>query len=226
MKRRIFVGAVLFVFVLLLSFWGTKAVSGAEVTVAYKNIALNKPYTMQPAPNYKDANGTEDPDDKIQLTDGQSFGSSWSQKTTVGWQSFGTGIVITIDLGAVEPIRGVSVATAAGAAGVTWPSTILVMVSEDNKSWHSLGDLTVLGTASGVPPENGSYRYRTDQLKAHGRYVQFFVKADPYFFSDEIEVYQGEDAWLKLANPGPAIDNPKAYEETTPSSKPVKNKIK
>ena len=188
MKQKIFVGDVLLLTVfLLLSFWGTKVISGAEATATYKNIALNKPYTMEPEGNY---GLCTDPDDKIQLTDGQSFGSSWVRKTTVGWLCpLRTGIVITIDLGAVEPIQGVSVASTAGAAGVTWPSAIFVLVSEDNQSWHYLGDLTVLrNTVYWVPPETGlaSYRYRTDQLKAHGRYVQFFMNADPYFFTYEI----------------------------------------
>ncbi|MBI4025031.1 MAG: hypothetical protein HY360_08625 [Verrucomicrobia bacterium] len=174
-------------------------------------LAPGKFYTMNPHPNY---DLCTDEADRIQLTDGKTFGSSWGLKTTVGWMNPPNGQVqINLDLGMIAPIRGVSVSSAGGDCGVSWPSAIFVLVSDDNRHWHSLGDLTALSAVYGVPPETGqaSHRYWTDRLKAHGRYIQFLVNANPFFFTDEIDVYRGEDAWLKSINPGPAIDSPEKY---------------
>ncbi|MCL5097056.1 MAG: hypothetical protein M1608_05920, partial [Candidatus Omnitrophica bacterium] len=47
------------------------------------NLALGKPYTLEPAPNYPYCT---DPGDRTQLTDGQYVkGYFWTQKGTVGW---------------------------------------------------------------------------------------------------------------------------------------------
>ena len=94
--------------------------------VAYENIARGKPYTLHPMPNYPLCT---DPDDRIQLTDGQyTVGYFWTQKTTVGWVRLDQ-IVITIDLENHYPIRGLSFNKAAGIAGVNWPQAIEVNAS-------------------------------------------------------------------------------------------------
>ncbi len=57
----------------------------------------------------------------------------------------------------------------------------------------------------------GTYRYRTDRLRTHGRYVSLVVWNEPYTFVDEIEVWAGEPEWLKEPLPGPAIPDVQVY---------------
>ncbi|HCU35337.1 MAG TPA: hypothetical protein DGT21_07690 [Armatimonadetes bacterium] len=165
------------------------------------NIALNKPYTLEPAPNYGDC--SLDPDRKL-LTDGEyTTGYFWVQKTTVGWVRSGA-VVITFDLGQIEPIAGVSYSTAAGVAGVNWPMSALIMVSDDGQQWTALGDLITLSNRRGAPPLTPYrlHRFATDELQARGRYLALIVDCPPYLVVDEIEVYRGQDAWLNAAPKG------------------------
>ncbi len=170
-----------------------------------ENIALGKSVTFSAPPNYS---LSTDPEDHLQLTDGkyssegqlnevEKTTSIWVQKGTVGWQNKSP-MFITIDLGSVQPISGVSYSTAAGAAGVAWPGTVMVTVSDDNETWRDAGDLVVLSRKNGVPPAAGyaNFRYSTRDLKTRGRYVALAVAAAPYLFTDEIEIYAGEKQWL------------------------------
>jgi len=184
------------------------------------NIALGKAVTFSPAPNYMDC---ADPDDDKQLTDGQyssrgklreveNSRAIWVQKGTVGWQNVKP-VVITIDLGTVHPISGVSYSTAGGTAGVTWPTAIYMSVSNDGKIWHTLGDLAMLSRENGRPPEQGyaEFRYVTHSLHARGRYIAFAVMSTPFVFSDEIEVFKGDDAWINQPAQGETISDLKEY---------------
>jgi len=171
------------------------------------NIALGKSVTFNKRANY---GLTADPDDAIQLTDGkygmnENAGPLWVQKSTVGWNN-ALPVIITIDLGSVQPISGVSYSTAAGVSGVMWPSVICVATSDDNKIWHFAGDLVAL---SKKPPTEGykTFRYVTHDLQTKGRYISFGIADVPYTFVDEIEVYKGEDAWLDQPASGGMISN-------------------
>jgi hypothetical protein len=172
---------------------------------------LGKPYTLDPRPNYSHCT---DPDDGKQLTDGQyTVGYFWTQPSTVGWTN-ARPVIITVDLGAVQPIRGVSYNTAAGVAGVEFPLALTILVSDDGKNFYVAGELVSLSAKHGTPPRTGYavHRYRTEELKTHGRYVTFLVATSgPYCFVDEIEVYKGEADWLKLPLEGEAISDAKAY---------------
>lgn len=182
------------------------------------NLALGKPYTLKPRPNYSYCT---DPDDKIQLTDGAyTVGYFWTQPTTVGF-SRAYPAYITIDLGKIEPIAGVSYSTAAGVAGVTWPEAVLVLVSDDGTRWRSLDDLIGLSLKHGLPPEGkyATHRFATGDLKACGRYVQLVVAQTPYCFVDEIEVYRGKDEWLGQGFAGqPVASAEQFFIETKVSS--------
>src|SRR6266542_3779071 len=95
-----------------------------------KNIALHRPYTLTPAPNYT---LSTDPEDAAQLTDGgYSETGFWPHKSTVGWTHVSP-VSIVVDLGQDAPIAGASFDTAAGRAGVQFPSAIWVLVSVDGK---------------------------------------------------------------------------------------------
>jgi hypothetical protein len=173
------------------------------------NLALGAEYTLWPAPNYVHCT---DPDDHVQLTDGQTTTDYfWTQTGTVGWSS-APYAVITIDLGTVQPIAGVSFNTAAGVAQVTWPAAIQILTSDDGKTYHNAGDLVELDRkANGPLPEGYAIRrLATDQLRTRGRYVRL-VAVPPaggsYLFVDEIEVFRGPDELLDQPPVGELVDD-------------------
>ena len=184
--------------------------AGAFFCRAAENVALHRPYELSPAPNY--AHCTE-AGDKTQLTDGTTVkGYFWTQEGTVGWTRAAPAL-ITLDLGQVEPICGLSWSCAAGTAGVTWPECLYVLVSDDRRSWTCLGDLCELGTAERQPPAKGyaQFRFATDKLKGAGRYVCVVAAAQPYCFVDEIEVFKGDASWLADRKPGMTAESPLAF---------------
>lgn len=162
------------------------------------NLAVGRPYTLSIEPSYplcKDAG------DAIQLTDGVYVpGCTYRDKDTVGWK-MGEGsemrtVLITIDLGRVEPIAGVSYSTLAGGAEVPWPNAIVILVSDDGEAFHPVGELTALSALHERLPFRGPHRYRTNRLSAFGRYVRLAVMRAKYIFCDEIEVYRGRESSL------------------------------
>jgi hypothetical protein len=159
------------------------------------NIALEKTVTFNSKPNYPLCS---DSDDNKQLTDGKYSAAVdfQKQKTTVGWRN-AFPIIITIDLGSVQPISGVSYSTITDEPGfgLSRPTAIYIAISGDQKTWHYAGDLIDL---SPKPPAavNTPFRYTTHDLQTKGRYISFAV-VQPYdVVADEIEVYQGDAAWL------------------------------
>lgn len=185
------------------------------------NLALGKPYTLKPRPNYSYCT---DPDDKTQLTDGvYTVGYFWTQTTTVGFTR-AYPAYITIDLGKIEPIAGISFSTAAGVAGVTWPEAIFVLVSDDGTHWSSLDDVVRLSMKHGLPPADKytTHRFATGDLKACGRYVQLLVAQTPYCFVDEIEVYRGKDEWLGQGFTGQPVASPEEFFTETKVSSSIR----
>jgi hypothetical protein len=174
---------------------------------------------MQPPPNY---GLCTDADDSKQLTDGVfTENYFWTQLTTVGWQ--GTPIVlVTIDLGQIQPIAGLCYSTAAGVAGVAWPREIRIAVSDDGRLWRSPGDLIKLAQEHGSPPAEGYgvFRYEMRGLASRGRYVRLAVVTDgAYAFCDEIAVYRGADALLAgepqdAVTVDPEVATPMGWSET------------
>ncbi|MEI6501689.1 MAG: discoidin domain-containing protein, partial [Armatimonadota bacterium] len=168
------------------------------------NLALGKPYTMDPAPNYGDC---ADPDDAVQATDGvYTEGHFWTRKSTVGW--VGVSPTITLDLGQDQPIKGLSYHTAAGVADVHWPRRFLVFVSPDGQQWYRVGDLMKLNEPHRNLPAYGQYALRhiwTDALNTHGRYVALYVEPPHGTFTlvDEIEVWGGGQELLSKPYAGP-----------------------
>jgi hypothetical protein len=183
--------------------------SGADL----ENIALGKPYTLTPNPNY---GYCTDPGDATQLTDGvYTDGYFWVQPSTVGWTGAHPATV-TIDLGEVHPIRGASYNTAGGRADVAFPPLIFMLVSEDNQTWHYAGNIVELSAEHGLPDPAtyAIHRYWTDRLATRGRYVKFMAPSGGggYSFVDEIEVYRGDDAQSDRPAPGPDFDIDDAEE--------------
>ncbi|MDO4571294.1 MAG: discoidin domain-containing protein [Planctomycetia bacterium] len=161
------------------------------------NMALNKKYSLTPAPGYRHCT---DPDDKIQLTDGLSTSSYfWTQRGTVGWQS-APFAVVTIDLEKVEPIAKIEFTTAAHAGGVLFPRALLVQASDDGTVFYDVCDLMEHDrVVNGPLPEKYGIRCLTSQrLATKGRFVRFIVFGRGNFiFCDEIRIFRGDDALLE-----------------------------
>jgi hypothetical protein len=177
-------------------------------------MALGARYTLFPNPNYALCT---DPDDKIQLTDGKSTTRYfWTQKGTVGWQGKPY-VLITVDLGRVRPIQGVAFTTAAGRAGVLWPASIRILLSDDGKAFYDAGDLVALDhkTHGPWPKDYAIRRLATTELRGKGRYVRFLAQpSGPYIFCDEVEVFEGPAELLQAAHAGePIVDIGKFYRQ-------------
>jgi hypothetical protein len=174
------------------------------------NVAVGAHYTLVPAPSYALCS---DPGDGVQLTDGvYTEGDFWTTASTVGWGNTLT-TMVTLDLGKDFPIRGASLNTAAGRAGVNWPAAIRIFVAGEDGQFRDGGDLLALSEQHGAPAGDvyGVHRYWTDALRTHGRYVAFVVTNQPYTFMDELEVYAGDPAWLDETKPGEAIPDLAVY---------------
>ena len=179
------------------------------------NIALGKTVTVS-TPSTEPYTPDKNP---AQLSDGKYAGNDydsanktstlWVQKGALTWRVAKNPIVITLDLGKILPISGVSYNTAAGAAGVQWPSFIGIMVSDDAKAWHYEGNLVSLSRKNKIPPLNGysTFRFVTHDLKTRGRYIALTIVQAPYTVTDEIEVYKGDDAWLDLPETGQSFES-------------------
>ena len=201
--KQAFAAAALFILGLAFS---TDTFGAAPPDRPGNNIAAGVSYTMDPAPNYEHC--TEAGDTK-QLTDGvfhEGEESFWTQQSTVGWLRKKLAIV-TLDLGAVKPIRGLAFHTAAGRAGVRWPKAIRIMTAGEDRRFHDAGELLALSAEAGrtPPTEYGHHWYSSDQLRTHGRYVCLAIWGDRMTFVDEIEVYEGEAEWLNESLQGGAI---------------------
>ena len=243
-----------------------------------ENIALRASYTMEPGPSY---DLCSDPGDAEQLTDGvYTEGYFWAQKSTVGWVR-AKPVILTLDLGTVKPIRGVSYHTAGGVAHVGWPEAIYIFTAGEDGVFHEIGELVGLSTAQHGPlapkqatdamwalddmsfnnaeiydhydknrdryPDKmtpdlreqvrrdlheyraahyGSYRYWTDRLQTHGRYVCLVVwPVGKYSFVDEIEVYAGEPAWVNEALPGPGFTDVRAHADLLAIRKGIRRRL-
>ena len=177
-----------------------------------ENIAIGKQYKLWPSPHYSYCT---DPGDATQLTDGKTTKNYfWTQKSTVGWTN-APYVTITVDLGKDEPIGGVAFDTAAGVAGVEWPAEIDILVSSDGKTYRNAGELIALDEKLHGPwPKGyGIRRLLTNDLKAHGRFVQFVVISkigSPFTFCDEVEIFRGPSVLLTQES-GPQVSDAKSF---------------
>lgn len=170
--------------------WANQSLQSPEL-----NAALGRSYTLTPSPSYPHCT---DPGDLEQLTDGHSSGSVWQRKSTVGWGYPKSLPRIVIDLGQVEPIREVRVHSIGGGnAGVFYPASILLAVSDDHRTFHVAGAADSLGLAeqrhtSGRAPKK-PHVFRLGDLETRGRYVLVLLQPNGgLLFLDEIEVIRGD----------------------------------
>lgn len=192
-----------------------EATSAANADSPYpdwQNIASGKQVTFNTPPNEP---STADPEDAKQLVDGKLSPAvpMWNDKTIVGWVTPDP-VVFTVDLGTVQPIRGVALRLGAGQAGAEWPTAIQVYVSEKGDKFSPVGELMQM--LAKKPPAQGyaSFWLAADKLETYGRFVKFACSpknlgTGNYIFIDELEIYRGDDAWLK--KPLASIDSPEQW---------------
>ena len=156
------------------------------------NVALGRPYTVDPKPNY--SGGTSASGD-TELTDGvvTQSGTMWTQRSAVGWTHVRP-ITITIDLGRTISVGRITWHAAAGAAGVDWPAGVYAYASVDGAQYAALGDIISQDAARSGPPPTGHYTDHTfiaDISPTDARFVRLIADPrDPYLFVDEIQVFE------------------------------------
>jgi hypothetical protein len=159
------------------------------------NLALRKSCTFTPKPNYRLCT---DERDKIQLTDGLTFGCWWVKKTTVGWDRASTGIEIVVDLEQLWPVDEVRVHSVGGGfAYMEFPDFIAVLVSTDGRKYGFAGLVSSeeLANVRSVGHKRVPHTFVIDNLNTKARFVKIVVRpysANSRFFVDEIEVIRKE----------------------------------
>jgi hypothetical protein len=169
----------------LLSLIGTSNLCFSET-----NVALGKPYTVSPNPNYRFSAPASD---RTSLTDGkysvrpQRF---WTQQTTVGWQKSGP-VEILIDLGNIFLIKSIVLSTARRKeADVYYPKHIAAFIGHDKNHLRYVGDISK--HTDNVPGTYETKRFTLGGIRTKGRYVFLRIYPEgPYIFCDEIEVLEG-----------------------------------
>ena len=176
----------------------------AMTCFAARNLALNRPYVLSSPPNY---GLCTDDGDKTQLTDGELSDDAkmfWAQKSTVGWMHQKQPVSITIDLGAIHAIGGISLRSAGGASSVGFPAFAYIWVSDDGETYTCGGELLAASWRHGLPDDggnrrllrglpNGVHRYLAEPLRLAGRFVKLTCRpGSAYLFCDEIEVLAGD----------------------------------
>ncbi|MCC6423775.1 MAG: discoidin domain-containing protein [Phycisphaerales bacterium] len=180
----------------------------AQAGKAPANLALHKACVFNVAPDesYRGATAAA-------LTDGviPTAKSGDPLEGTVGWRygNYKT-VRITIDLRQIEPISGVSLTSVGGFDLHTHPISILIQTSEDGVQFVTVGDMAKLD-ANGPIPIFGTasvHTFVTHDLRTKGRYVRFVcVTPTPIFHCSEVEVYQGDPAWLTQTAEGEVIQS-------------------
>ena len=190
------------------------------------NLAEGKKYTISPPPSY---HLCTDSDDKIQLTDGQTTTSYfWTQQGTVGWQNVPFSL-ITVDLGAIEPISGFEFTTAAKAGGVEWPLAILVQSSEDGKTFRQVCNLVEDDISLQGPfPEKYAIRcLKSKTIQTKGRFVRFMaIGTGTFIFCDEVRVLRGSADNLDRPAVGDAVDQPDVQYKLMRTALCIKNRYR
>ncbi len=180
-------------------------VCNCKLVSARENLARRKSYTLSPKPNY---HLCTDKSDVIQLTDGRTSGSQWTDKSSVGWQKAEPAVEIVIDLGKKSAIYEVRLHTIGGGfAEVEFPEFAAVLLSDDNRRFRFAGlvsskDLSNIRARGyrGVPRTMS-----IEDINALGRYIKLIIRPKwRYVFLDEVEVFG--DSLLTVNNIKPRND--------------------
>ncbi len=171
------------------------------VANASENLALHRSYIYSPKPNYLLCT---DDSDSAQLTDGKSFGSKWTEKSTVGWRKPEPFVEVVIDLGQICTIEEVNVHTiGGGAATVEYPEFVAVLLSDKNSQFKFAGlasgrDFSdIRSTSSGI-----TGIMIIENINSSGRFVKLVAKPNgSTLFMDEIQVFGKKFSSTQSLNP-------------------------
>ena len=167
------------------------------------NLALGRPVTYLPEPNYRlTAKGDTDSTD---LTDGRLTQREdqhmWFESSAVGW-SYAGRVNLATDLGSVQPIDEVAVRFLGGSpqAGICTPGWIEVMVSDGpGEPYYKVAEFSKWTAGDkanyGVPRYEGQawvHRFRFRGLNTRGRMVGLRFYGAGLTCSDELYVFQGD----------------------------------
>ncbi len=168
-----------------------------------ENVALGKPVTYLPAPDYGlTAKGETDSTD---LTDGKLTQREdqhmWFEAGAVGW-SYGGRVNLAVDLGQIQPIDEVAIRFLGGSpqAGVCAPGWVEVMVSEALEGpYYRVAEFSKWTPGDreryGIPRYEGKawvHRFRFADLKTRGRCVGIRFYGAGLTCSDEVYVFRGD----------------------------------
>ena len=161
-----------------------------KLVSARQNLALHKNYTLSPKPNY---HLCTDKSDVIQLTDGRTSGSQWTDKSTVGWQKAEPVVEIVIDLAKKFVIYEVQLHTIGGGfADVEFPEFAAVLLSDDNRKFWFAGLVSSkdLESVRARGYRGVSRTMNVGNINASGRYIKLVIRPKwRYVFLDEVEVF-------------------------------------
>jgi hypothetical protein len=165
-------------------------VYSCNTVIAGQNLALRKSYTLSPKPNYYLCT---DKSDAIQLTDGRTSGSQWTNKSTTGWQSAEPAVEIVIDLSKKSVINEVRIHTIGGGfADVEFPEFAAVLLSDDGREFRLAGVVSSknLANVRARGHRGASRTMSVGNISASGRYVKLVIRPNwRYVFLDEVEVF-------------------------------------
>ena len=134
-----------------------------------------------------------DKSDEIQLTDGITSGSQWTNKSTVGWQNIEPAVEIVIDLSKKSVIDEVRIHTIGGGfAEVEFPEFIIVLVSDDGKRFGFAGLISSknLSNVKAHGYRGVSRIMSIGNINTSGRYIKLVIRPNwRYVFLDEVEVF-------------------------------------
>ncbi|MBW7988966.1 MAG: hypothetical protein FVQ84_02945 [Planctomycetes bacterium] len=165
-------------------------VYSCNIVIAGENLALRKSYTLSPKPNYYLCT---DKSDAIQLTDGRTSGSQWTNTSTVGWQRIEPAVEIVIDLGKKSAINEVRIHTVGGGfADVEFPEFVAVLLSDNGREFRFTGVVSSenLANVRARGYRGASRTMSVGNINALGRYVKLVIRPNwRYVFLDEVEVF-------------------------------------
>ena len=178
----------------------------SDSTPTGTNIALGKKYTFNKTTQTTAFRPTQGSATAAQLTDGK-----YGDGATAGW--FRQPVVsVTIDLGRVEPIAGISFSSV---KSVAWPVAISLFTSDNGKEFYYVDDVIRRSAKRGVPGAGHStHRYLAEGLATKGRYVRLVIRAGQGANTrcDEIEVYRGSGQQLEDKRAGKRLIQMKDME--------------
>ena len=186
------------------------------------NIALGKPYTLVPEPNWACGGVSGDFGDYSQLTDGKYVPEEkniWDDVRGVGWKRRGK-VDIVIDLSRVEPIAAVTLSAGCGRMRAYFPN-YQIAVSDDGRAF------TVVRTIDNSDAARRRRRvFKADGLATAGRYVmiRLDIARGRFAFLDEIEVLKGDHDAAAVKPAGPVI-NPLTVDERTELQKQLSRRL-